>query len=773
MASPRTAWGIDIGNRALKAIKLVRDGDTIRVDDFDFVEHETVLSQAGDNRDDLIRHAVATFVGRKSTKGAAVAVGVSGQTSFARFIKLPPVEAKQIPQIVKFEAIQQIPFPLDEVEWAYQLFQTPDSPDIECGIFAMRKELVNNWVKVFTDANLNVQAVQTNPLAVYNAVQRDGRLTDGTAMIIDVGAENTDLIIASDNSIWLRSIPIGGNSFTETIMKAFKLPAAKAEDLKRDAASSKYYRQILQAMRPVFADLVAEIQRSIGFYGSVNRENKINKIIALGGTFRMPSLPKYLQQNLSLDVERPDNFAAGLPADSKIAAALTENVLSLHAAYGLALQAMGETKVDSSLLPTVIRRRKMWQEKNKWFATAAGLVVAGTAVAGASYLLNSVAFRSTAAERDKAEAVRTSAEGLASRWSTIQSSGTAELQTIKNVQSLLSNRDLWSNILLDIDNAVPKPTGPLADAIAKANADAIKQLPRALRPVIQIESMQSKYLEDLGPMLRAPELREFATEFTGGGGGSTPWAGGGSPGGAFEGSPYPGGYPGGPASSDGAPSESMEASGPKQRGYLVFLRLITPFDAAEDQLVVNGLIKKLNAVAPNEKNKVRLYAFEKAGFVGSRRISDDQQLMELIRADYASMLAAKQSIITPTVSQPGGFPGGGYPGGGAAEGGEGGYPGGGYPGGGYPGGGYPGGGYPGGGYPGAGAPTPDVGAGEADAYKDRVTGEDVRRDKVIDVIFAIVLDPPAYQTAPAEGAPAEVAPAEGAPPAPEPPAVMP
>jgi len=63
----------------------------------------------------------------------------------------------------------------------------------------------------------------------------------------------------------MRSIPIGGNNFTETLVKAFKLPFAKAEDLKRNAATSKYARQIFQAMRPVFADLVAEIQRSVGF----------------------------------------------------------------------------------------------------------------------------------------------------------------------------------------------------------------------------------------------------------------------------------------------------------------------------------------------------------------------------------------------------------------------------------------------------------------------------------------------------------------------------
>lgn len=342
MASPRIAWGIDIGNRALKAVKLVRSGDDIRVDDFDVVEHETILSLSGDNRDDLIKKALATFAARKNIKGSVVAVSVSGGQSFARFIKLPPVEPKKIPEIVRFEAIQQIPFPLDDVEWDYQLFSPPDSPDVEVGIFAIRKDLVSAHVRTFTDYMLNVQVVQMGPLALYNAMQRDGRLDQGVAMVVDVGAETTDLIIAGNETIWHRSIPIGGNNFTDALTKAFKVPHAKAEELKRDAQGSKYARQIFQAMRPVFADLVAEIQRSVGFYGTVNKDARIVKIITLGGTFQLPALGKYLEQNLQLPVERPEAFAAGAPTDAKTAAAMNENLLSLHTAYGLALQAMGE-----------------------------------------------------------------------------------------------------------------------------------------------------------------------------------------------------------------------------------------------------------------------------------------------------------------------------------------------------------------------------------------------------------------------------------------------
>src|SRR5882672_9746936 len=106
MATPRFSWGIDVGNRALKAIKLVRDGESLRIDDFEVIEHEQILSQAGDNRESLVQTALANFAQTHNTGGGAVAIGVSGQASFARFIKLPPVDPAQVANIVRFEAVQ-------------------------------------------------------------------------------------------------------------------------------------------------------------------------------------------------------------------------------------------------------------------------------------------------------------------------------------------------------------------------------------------------------------------------------------------------------------------------------------------------------------------------------------------------------------------------------------------------------------------------------------------------------------------------------------------
>lgn len=498
MASARFAWGIDIGNRALKAIRLIHAGDALRIDDFDIIEHEQILSNAGDNRDAYIRRSLNTFAQRHSLKGGVASVGVSGQASFARFIKLPPVERRKIPEIVRFEAIQQIPFPLEDVEWSYQLFESPSSPDVEVGIFAMRKDLVDKHLRFFMDADMKVSTVQMNPLAVYNAMQFDGRLNEMT-MIIDMGAETTDLIIADNESVWLRSISIGGNTFTEALVKAFKLNFVKAEELKRTAGTSKYTRQIFQAMRPIFGDLVTEIQRSMGFFSSVRRETRIKKVIALGGTFRLPNLLRYLQQNLQLEVERVDSYRGGAPSDSKAAAVFNENVLSLAGAYGLAIQAMGEGKIQSSLLPESIRRERMWKEKTKWFAAAAALMLAGTGVAYGSVYLSGQATSSEL--KDRNNRIEQDAKSLSAKWDEVEQSGAAQRDLIKQTYGLLDYRGLWANLIQDIRGCVPVPQPDVAKGLLAWDAKLVKLVPRGERNLLLLEDILPVYNPNIGQAL--------------------------------------------------------------------------------------------------------------------------------------------------------------------------------------------------------------------------------------------------------------------------------
>lgn len=380
MATKAPVWGIDVGQCSLKAMKLQAAGDQVQMLALDVVEHGTNLSQAGAEAVKLARESIEKFASRNDLRGSQVVVAVPGQPTLTRFSKMPPVDRKMIPDMVKYEASQQIPFDMNEVVWDYHVFTEADSPDVEVGIFAIRKELIRNHLAQFTDNGIEPVIVQAAPMASYNAVMYDRPPTDGKAMILlDMGALATDLIVVEGSTIWARPVPVGGNRFTEALVSAFKTSFKKAEELKRTAASNKYARQIFHAMRPVFADLVSEVQRSIGFYTSVRREAEIARILGMGNAFKLPGLQKFLAQNLQLEVEKLSGFNKLITVGLGDRPEYTDNVMSFAVAYGLALQGLGLAPVTSSLLPPEIRKTLLWRRKRLWFGASAACLAGAAA----------------------------------------------------------------------------------------------------------------------------------------------------------------------------------------------------------------------------------------------------------------------------------------------------------------------------------------------------------------------------------------------------------
>ena len=153
MAKIQPVWALDIGQAALKALKLVPGPDPQHVvaEAFDFVEYPKILSQPDADPEALVkRGAGQTFLERNDLKGCKVAIAVAGQAGLVKFIKLPPVEKKRIPDIVKFEARQQIPFALEEVIWDYQQIGGDEDERrrggfsmAEVGLFAMKRDQIS------------------------------------------------------------------------------------------------------------------------------------------------------------------------------------------------------------------------------------------------------------------------------------------------------------------------------------------------------------------------------------------------------------------------------------------------------------------------------------------------------------------------------------------------------------------------------------------------------------------------------------------------------
>src|SRR5437667_8932097 len=186
MAAARPGvWGIDLGQCALKAIRVELVDGQVTATAFDYIEHPKILSQPDADPDQLTREALETFLSRNQLKGDTVVISVPGQSGLARFVKLPPVEEKKIADIVRFEAKQQIPFPLDEVVWDFQKIGSGEVTDgfameTEIGLFAMKRDQINRSLSHFQDVNVEVHVIQMAPLALCNYVAYDQLNKGGT-----------------------------------------------------------------------------------------------------------------------------------------------------------------------------------------------------------------------------------------------------------------------------------------------------------------------------------------------------------------------------------------------------------------------------------------------------------------------------------------------------------------------------------------------------------------------------------------------------------------
>ncbi|MCO6438813.1 MAG: type IV pilus assembly protein PilM [Phycisphaerae bacterium] len=524
MATPQTAWGIDLGRAALKAVKLRLGTDgAVEVVAADLIEHAQILTQPDADRTELISSALEKFLSRNDISKDRVVVSVAGQNTLARFTKLPPVAPKRIPDIVRYEADQQIPFDMDEVIWDYQTFQAEGLPDIEVGIFAMKRELLREHLLYFEQAAIEPVAVQTTPLAVYNTGFYSELISEQTTILLDVGAENTDLVIATRNGLWTRTIAIGGNRFTEALVKAFKLSFGKAEALKRSADTSKYRRQIFQAMRPVFSDLVQELQRSIGFYSSTHRDAEIDRVIGLGAGFQLSGLNKYITQNLGIETEVPKSFAK-LSVPAPIPA--MEFQPAFAAAIGLALQGIDQARVTSNLLPVEIAKQIVWRKKKPTFAAAAAcLVLAGgivwfrqtsdmralasgareaeqVRVAGVDDAVNVINNGPPPSLGDRAKAAEVNQAGdiLRKELSDLRGQGVSERSTTETLVQLQENKVLIPRIMEVVHQSLPQPDPVLASADTGPElAEKIKEggPPRSQRRIVRIQSMDIQYTSDI------------------------------------------------------------------------------------------------------------------------------------------------------------------------------------------------------------------------------------------------------------------------------------
>ena len=504
-----SVWAIDIGNNSLKALHLSNVGGAVEVIGFDNIQHGKILDGAGvkaAERDELIAISLRQFVKQNNLGKDDIIVSVPSQNSFARFVNLPPVEAKRIPEIIRFEAAQQIPFDINDVQWDWQLMTETDSPERKVGIFAIKNEVVTSVLEHFGRENITVSYVQMAPMALYNYALYDrtdlGKSDNQATIILDIGAENTDLVVCTGSTVWQRCVPMGGNAFTRAIADTFKLNFEKAEKLKRTAAMSKYARQMFQAMRPVFTDLASEIQRSLGFYNSSNPNTKLSKMVAMGGGTKMRGLLKYLQQTLQIPIERPDSFKKLAISSSVSAAKFHESVCDFGIVYGLALQGLGLARIESNLLPRSIARSMAWAGKVKYFTAAACVVLLVSLMCFARTSLDRISYANSNQVRQKVNGIINTARQASSKLKSQESKASGSEAIIQKAFEPLKYRDVVPLLHQTIISVLPnEKNNPEQKELYKAFGDGdvkkVLEIPRKERKQIFVTNMSVYFADDI------------------------------------------------------------------------------------------------------------------------------------------------------------------------------------------------------------------------------------------------------------------------------------
>lgn len=388
-------WGLEIGQSALKALRCHLEGDEIVADTFDFVEYPKILSQPEAEPEMLVADALSQFISRNDLKGnIKIGISVPGQSGLAKFFKPPPVEVKKIGDIVKYEAKQQIPFDLNDVIWDYQQMEGAQIEDgyaleSEVGLFAMKKEAVFRALKPFRDASLDIDLVQLAPMSIYNMIAHDSFAESmatitfdpdhppKSSVVLSIGTDASDLIVTNGFRVWQRSIPIGGNHFTRQLTKDLKLTFAKAEHLKRNAMQADDPKLVFQAMRPVFNDMVTEIQRSLNFFKTLNKKSELESMFLMGNTAKLPGLQQFLNKNLGMDVEILDKYPKLTGSEVMGAQAFKENAAAFGVVYGMCLQLLARGPMRTNLLPRQLVIDRVVRMKKPWTVGALSLLMVG------------------------------------------------------------------------------------------------------------------------------------------------------------------------------------------------------------------------------------------------------------------------------------------------------------------------------------------------------------------------------------------------------------
>ena len=332
-------------------------------------------------REAAVLKAIQELLSQKPFRGRNINVCAPGFHVFSKFVKLPPVDTGKVTQIIQYEAQQNVPFPLQEVVWDYQIMGTTPGGELEVLLVAIKSEVVEGLFRTSEAGGLRLQLVDVSPAALCNAFRFNYGDQEGCTMLLDIGAKTSNLLFFEKGKVYARSINIGANSITTDFVAEAKMPFAKAEELKinegfvslggayeepdnpQQAAISKIARQVMTRLH-------MQVNQTIQFYRTQQGGSAPQKVFLAGGGSIMPYTAQFFQEKLNLPVEYFNPFRNIQIAPSVTIEELEKVAHGFGEVVGLGLRNLAQCPVELNLVPKSIRNRQQFEQKKPYFIAA-------------------------------------------------------------------------------------------------------------------------------------------------------------------------------------------------------------------------------------------------------------------------------------------------------------------------------------------------------------------------------------------------------------------
>ena len=319
-------------------------------------------------------------------KHGAANYALPAQSVFARFVKLPGLEQEKLEKIIAFEAQQNVPFPIDDVVWDYQLVGGGLEEQIQVVLVAIKIDLLDDINAGVEEAGLHTSTIDVAPMALYNAFRYSYPNVNECSMLVDIGARTTNVLFIEPRKIFSRSLPIGGSTITAAIAREFGESAEAAETRKkRDGfvglggayaePSDHDLARVSKLARSTMTRLHAELMRSISHYRAQQQGSRPDRIFLCGGAVGMPYMREFFQEKFQLPIEFFNPLRNVAVSEAAAASGVAHSAHLLGELVGLALRSVTVCPMELSLLPASVVRRQELERRRPFFIAAAACVV--------------------------------------------------------------------------------------------------------------------------------------------------------------------------------------------------------------------------------------------------------------------------------------------------------------------------------------------------------------------------------------------------------------